>query len=813
MKDKFIVILVFLEFFSIMAYSKSVNIQENYRNKVYAIYENKFTRVPPPLEFLSKSAKDATCDIQVQYNDFTPEAKEAFEYAVSIWETLLKSDQVIKVEAHWLELQSSDENTVLGAAGASNFYINKEGLPRNNVFYNAPLAEKLMHTGLNGKDVPDIYAYFNSKGNWYYGTDGQTPADKFDLVTVVLHELCHGLGFLGSMNITDDQKGIWSYGSHYPFVFDEFLYNGNHQQLTDVATFPNPSTELYQQFTGNDLYFDGPVLQYKTGSWAGLYAPNPFDPGSSIDHLSRIYDETDNTLMTPGIRMATSVHDPGPITLSIMEDVGWSGIKIELEPVFNSENVKDIDIVAKMVPDFDTELINPTLHYSYDQGEWQSKSLIASGAEFGFTSTIPVTKDAEISYYVSVEGKFGRTYYYPNTAPTKAAALLIGTDTIAPVIAHIPNNFFFYGEKDLILFSKVDDLLGIDTVYVEYRMNGVDKTPAGLIKINKNDYNIVLNLSALDLHVGDTLAYRIVAKDKSIAGNMASNPQSGYNEQVVTQLPDYIETYETGFETGFNEFIMNGFKLSTADGFSSPALNSEHPYENGGTDTWLDFTAQFVFPIKIHEVDHYISFDEIALIEPGDPGVDFGSDDFFDYVVVEGSKDGGVTWTPFEDGWDCRLHPEWENAYTQSLNFNNSEILSDLNLYRKHLIDLTASDAFKVGDVVLIRFRLNSDPFAAGWGWAIDNLIVQTIGLRAPTITNQNFTVYPNPIHSGEFQISGLTEKMERLRLYDFSGRLVYQQKNVDLNDKIYVPNTVRGLHILYLEGLNHVYRTKLLFQ
>ena len=40
-----------------------------------------------------------------------------------------------------------------------------------------------------------------------------------------------------------------------------------------------------------------------------------------------------------------------------------------------------------------------------------------------------------------------------------------------------------------------------------------------------------------------------------------------------------------------------------------------------------------------------LSFDEIALVEPGDPGSVFGDPAFWDYVVVEGSRDG-VTWLP-----------------------------------------------------------------------------------------------------------------------------------------------------------------------
>jgi len=35
---------------------------------------------------------------------------------------------------------------------------------------------------------------------WYFGTDANTPAGLIDFVTVVLHEIGHGIGFIGSMN-------------------------------------------------------------------------------------------------------------------------------------------------------------------------------------------------------------------------------------------------------------------------------------------------------------------------------------------------------------------------------------------------------------------------------------------------------------------------------------------------------------------------------------------------------------------------------------------------------------------------------------
>jgi len=120
-------------------------------------------------------------------------------------------------------------------------------------------------------------------------------------------------------------------------------------------------------------------------------------------------------------------------------------------------------------------------------------------------------------------------------------------------------------------------------------------------------------------------------------------------------------------------------------------------------------------------------FREIALVEPGDDGPlgqDYGWDDdaqkavdeFWDYAVVEGSSDQGKTWHPFEDGWDCRLHPEWDDLFNSIIDANNniSLALPEEDMYRNHYIDLLDNEYFSEGDTVLIRFRLFSDPYFNG---------------------------------------------------------------------------------------------------
>jgi hypothetical protein len=66
------------------------------------------------------------------------------------------------------------------------------------------------------------------------------------------------------------------------------------------------------------------------GAKPELFDPNPWNPGSSYSHFAESYFLAGNvnSLMTPTIGMAESIHDPGPACLGLLEDLGW-GINYE----------------------------------------------------------------------------------------------------------------------------------------------------------------------------------------------------------------------------------------------------------------------------------------------------------------------------------------------------------------------------------------------------------------------------------------------------------------------------------------------------
>jgi len=160
----------------------------------YASEETGHAAVPPPQEFMNrlKSAPKSS-DIVVKYINFPDSAREAFEYAVGIWETLISTSVPIYVEARWERLNSG----TLGNCSANGFYVNFDGAPMADTYYPVAIVEKITGKEITGSANPDMTACFNSSVAWYYGTDLKTPGSKYDFISTVLHEIAHGLGITG----------------------------------------------------------------------------------------------------------------------------------------------------------------------------------------------------------------------------------------------------------------------------------------------------------------------------------------------------------------------------------------------------------------------------------------------------------------------------------------------------------------------------------------------------------------------------------------------------------------------------------------
>ncbi len=277
-----------------------------------------------------RSVNEDCGNIEVTYIGFDdyPEAMDAFQYAVEIWESQITSAVPIKVTANFTPLDPG----VLGSAGP-NFIVRDFGAGVPGTWYGSALGDALAGVDLIPGEA-DIIANFSSSFGWYFGRDGNPPPGTYDFATVVIHELGHGLGFFGSADaIPSPLLGIYGFGG-LPTVYDTYVQNSAGLSPLDIDPPGAITPALGAYFQSNDLFVNAPSAVAANGSPPAIFAPASFQPGSSYSH----WDETvfppgtAQSLMTPFLGFQEAIHDPGTATIGMFADHGWSEVANCLPP-------------------------------------------------------------------------------------------------------------------------------------------------------------------------------------------------------------------------------------------------------------------------------------------------------------------------------------------------------------------------------------------------------------------------------------------------------------------------------------------------
>ena len=742
----------------------------------------------PPEDFLKrlKSSEEKTSDIIVTYIDFPEEAETAFEYAVSIWEYQIKSTIPIYMEATWSDLETG----VLGSCSPSFFYENFDSAPLKDHYYPIALVEKMEGMEISNSSSPDIYAEFSSNISWYYGTDGNTPLTQYDFVSIVLHEIAHGLGFTGFFYEHSD-LGAYGSGLEHPAVFDEYVYNSEDNQLVDTSLFVNHTAGLLEELTSNYLYFKSETALTSSSDYEypRLYAPPTFDEGSSIYHLNEAtYSNGDsNSLMTPFAGKGEAIHNPGSLVMGIFADIGWVYTSIIHEELEDIETISSpIEVIATIHSDSELDSTSLVVVYTTSSFENSSNSLnlVFSDDRDAFVATLPSLENGEIKYYLSVSSTSGLNFRLPAQAPSQFFSFNIGPDTTSPEITHSPIKFLLESEPTTVFEVTATDNIGIETVKIEYQIN------------NQETYEIILSPTGSDLFTGnfnfdglvdgDSISYRIIAIDNSSNANAGTLPSSGNFTFYIEGIYDAVNSYDNDFNTSTRDFISSDFYIGTEVNFDNGAMHSPHPYPSPDQDdTVYEFSTMLKYPIILSRYKK-MTFREIVLVEPGEDESVFGDDDFWDYVIVEGSKNGIDNWLSLVDGYDCKTNDYWETYYNNYIVGSNSSAVGKKGLFVNREINLLENDNFNENDTIFIRFRLFSDPYAHGWGWVIDDLAIQD----PPTVNRSiaavpvRLMVYPNPT-TNQLNIQASFDKhvsSVQLSLINSTGQIILK-KTLNAND------------------------------
>ncbi len=258
---------------------------------------------------------EAQSTFTLNYTNVPENEKPAITAAMDAWSVGWKSSTPITISVTYVRQGSSG---ILASATPVKFFHAFTGAPDPDLWYPSAMANALA-----GKDLdpanPEILININSTvaRSFYLGTDGNCPPNQYDLESILLHEMGHGLGFLSN----DSYDPFYSLGSiDQPTPYDAYAQTRDGYRLSDLAS---PSPELGTALINTLVWSGKNGIAANAGVKPKLYTPKSYSSGSSISHLDQdtFGKSGANAVMCPSLAAQQIFHEPGSLLLAMMQDM------------------------------------------------------------------------------------------------------------------------------------------------------------------------------------------------------------------------------------------------------------------------------------------------------------------------------------------------------------------------------------------------------------------------------------------------------------------------------------------------------------
>ncbi len=263
----------------------------------------------------SKISNMVNGQVSVIYvNPNTPEAvKVTMNAAIADWASsfALHPNAPLEMSVDWTDLGNPN---ILGSAGADRYFL---GGPWDSPdWIPSPLANVLAGYDYN-PDRPEVRINFNSSFSaWHFDHTTDPDFGDYDLYSVALHEIGHGMGFAGSASKPFGQGADLDLSGGAPLTYDRRVSFGD-VPILDARLTGDPNAIL----TSGNLNFNlGGGRKYST------YAPGPeFENGSSYSHFDEFTygPGAAGALMTPSISNGEVQRQLDVPTLGVLAQIGW----------------------------------------------------------------------------------------------------------------------------------------------------------------------------------------------------------------------------------------------------------------------------------------------------------------------------------------------------------------------------------------------------------------------------------------------------------------------------------------------------------
>jgi hypothetical protein len=397
-------------------------------------------------------------------------------------------------------------------------------------------------------------------------------------------------------------------------------------------------------------------------------------------------------------------------------------------------------------------------------GAFNSVAMSSAGGD-SFACTFPAPgADGSYEYYLhAASDSSGIAADDPPAGAGAPHGFRVGPDATPPRIVHFPVLAQGKARMPQTLLAQITDNVGVDTAWVEYRVNGGPLLTAPTARAGRDSFQAAVGAG---LDSGGTVAYRFAARDRAAAHNLS---YSSATPRTLHVGRDWTLDFENGAE-GLTHALYwfsyrDAWHLTQAS--SSPGAGTA--WLCGGSDTTdypVHLDANLYLPVLNDVVaGTTLTFDHRYGLE--------NRDDFYawDGARLEISVSNGpwlvltpaggyshvfyVNDNPFQRGTGC-----WSGVS---------------NGWRSEAVDLSS---FAGAGSIRIRFRMLTDDFQGGLGWYVDKIRVtypgSVTGVGEGPLHAAIGPPRPNPAH-GALRMSVALGRPARgeWALFDLAGRRV----------------------------------------
>ncbi len=511
--------------------------------------------------------------------------------------------------------------------------------------------------GFNGADNS---AYYPSTNRVTFGEGGVDDAEDAD---VILHEYGHAIhhGTVPGWSGSGEQGALGEgFGDYWAESYSRSL---GHWLPTD------PPYYWVFDWDGHNPFWAGRILNYTAPYPGGLTGSIHTDGQMWSSSLMSIWNEIGRQVLDRLVLQSHFYLPPSGVTMRqnaeaviqadrnlyggahLQSIVYWFGVRgfinpanyvpqITHTPLTDTENlIGPYTVTARIVQG--AAPLDPSsfkVHWTRTATFTDSVLMVSTGTPNEYRAQIPGNGlQATYRYYIVARDSGGGRATHPPGAPANYHSFVAGPDVTPPIITHTPLRNQARLRWPPAVRATVTDNLGVDSVWVDFmRLRGSLSGSFGLHRTVGNDYQALFPLDTHQVHVGDTIVYKVVARDRSVAHNIATHPPVGFHRFAIVSARGVVLVVDDDVATELNVGSEKGVdnRPASALGISS-RLIARTLSEVG----FVVDTATFV----AHDTSAYPNYD-IVVWSAGSKASGIFNDAARRAALVARSRSGGKIW-------------------------------------------------------------------------------------------------------------------------------------------------------------------------